>query len=432
MQGNVMGPIKCSVQMDTLGRDCYRDMEGLFLYKNMVFVPPLGMIDDIASFAKCGIESLETNAIINAKIESKKLELGPSKCFTIHIGKSHEKCQNLKAHQKLMNSKSQETYLGDVVCSTGSNSSNINYKVNQGIGAVSQILSMLNRVSLGHNFFEIALVMKESMLVSKLLSSSEIWYNVTKDQYTKLERIDEMFLRRIFNVPVSVPKEALYIEAGCLPVKYLVKIRRLMYLLNILHLDKRELVFKFFTAQKLSSDKDDWVHQVNKDKVEIKLQLSEEQIGKMSQDKFREIIKIKTTALAIKDLNQLKMKHSKTENLVLSKLSAAEYLSSKNLKKEEVQTLFKLRCRMINVKQNFKSLYKENKWCKTCYLFPETQQHLYVCPVLRIKCSQLIDFSQMDQRMIFQNERRQEKFVKSYHLLLQAREDLLTSQKSAD
>ena len=83
MQGTVWGPIKCSVQMDTLGRDCYRDMEGLFLYKNMVYVPPLGMIDDIASFAECNIESLKTNAIINAKIESKKLEFGPTKCFNI-------------------------------------------------------------------------------------------------------------------------------------------------------------------------------------------------------------------------------------------------------------------------------------------------------------------------------------------------------------
>ena len=40
MQGSVLGPIKCSVQIDTLGRDCYRDMEGLFLYKNMVYIPP--------------------------------------------------------------------------------------------------------------------------------------------------------------------------------------------------------------------------------------------------------------------------------------------------------------------------------------------------------------------------------------------------------
>ena len=220
MQGTVMGPIKCSVQMDTIGRDCYTEGEGLFLYKDMVAVPPLGMIDDVASFAKCSYESLKTNAIINAKVESKKLEFGPTKCFNIHIGKKPEKCQNLKVHENNMTCKKSETYLGDVVSSDGSNLENIKFKANQGIGAVSQILSMINRVSLGHNYYEIALIMRESMLVSKLVSNSEVWYNITKDQYTKLERIDEMFLRRIFGVPISTPKESLYIKGDCLPVKF--------------------------------------------------------------------------------------------------------------------------------------------------------------------------------------------------------------------
>ena len=86
MQGTVMGPIKASVQLDTLGRDCYARQEGLYIYNECVSVPPLMMIDDVAAFSNCGPESIITNAIINAKIESKKLEFGPSKCFNIHIG----------------------------------------------------------------------------------------------------------------------------------------------------------------------------------------------------------------------------------------------------------------------------------------------------------------------------------------------------------
>ena len=430
MQGTVLGPIKCSVQIDTLGRDCYRDMEGLFLYKDMVYVPPLGMIDDIISFSDCGVESLKTNAIINAKIEAKKLELGPSKCFNIHVGRNSSSCQNLKVHKHDIINKTFETYLGDKVCSSGSNSLNVDNKVNLGIGAVSQILSMLNKVSLGHNYFEIAFIMKETMLISKLVSSSEVWYNVSKDQYTKLERIDELYLRRIFNVAISVPKESLYIEAGCIPVKYLIKIRRLMYLWNILHLDKSELLYKFYFAQKLSSDKDDWVLQVRKDALEINLQLSDEEIIKISQEKFREIVKIKTTILAIKSLNEVKLKHSKTENLKLTKISPAEYLSSKNLNLEEIQTLYKLRTRMISVKMNFKSQHKENIWCETCQLFPETQQHLTVCPVIKEKCSQLIDYSKMNHQMIFQNISRQEKFAKNYLVLLKSREDIISSMRS--
>ena len=164
MQGTGLWPIKCSVQIDTLGRDCYRDREGLFLYKDMVDVPPLSMIDDIASFSECGIQSVKTNIIINAKIETKKLEFGPAKCFNIHIGKNHQNCQNLKVHNQTMISKSYETYLGDKVCGSGSNSLNIDYKANQGIEAVSQIFSMLKKVSLGHNYFETALVIKKQCL----------------------------------------------------------------------------------------------------------------------------------------------------------------------------------------------------------------------------------------------------------------------------
>ena len=68
MQGTVMGPIKASVQLDTLGRDCYERQEGLYLYNDCVSVPPLMMIDDLASFSVCGPQSVITNVIINAKI----------------------------------------------------------------------------------------------------------------------------------------------------------------------------------------------------------------------------------------------------------------------------------------------------------------------------------------------------------------------------
>ena len=79
MQGTVMGPIKTSYQLDTLGRDCYERQEGLYQYNGCVSIPPLQMIDDLASFSTCSTQSVVTNAIINAKIESKKLEFGPAK-----------------------------------------------------------------------------------------------------------------------------------------------------------------------------------------------------------------------------------------------------------------------------------------------------------------------------------------------------------------
>ena len=76
-----------------------------------------------------------------------------------------------------MNTSVWETYLGDVICVSGTNKKNIENRRNCAIGSVSQIVSMLEQISLGHYHFEIGLVMRDSMLVSKLVSSSEFWYN---------------------------------------------------------------------------------------------------------------------------------------------------------------------------------------------------------------------------------------------------------------
>ena len=125
MQGTKFSNIKCSIQIDTLGKECYTSGENLFLYKKAVYVPPLGMIDDIASFALSGPDAIKMNTIINAKIESKKLQFGPTKCYNIHIGKQKETHLILKAHNDILKVKEYETYLGDIIMRTGSNENNI-------------------------------------------------------------------------------------------------------------------------------------------------------------------------------------------------------------------------------------------------------------------------------------------------------------------
>ena len=78
MQGSVFGPIKSSIQIDTLGRDCQNYNQGLFKYKNVLNIMPLALIDDCLGFSKCGTDTVELNAIINSKIYSKKLHVA---CF---------------------------------------------------------------------------------------------------------------------------------------------------------------------------------------------------------------------------------------------------------------------------------------------------------------------------------------------------------------
>ena len=57
-----------------------------------------------------------------------------------------------------------------------------------------------------------------------------------------LEQVDEMWMRNLFECLRNVAKDLLYLELGPLPISYLIKARRQMYLHHILQ-QKRRLIF---------------------------------------------------------------------------------------------------------------------------------------------------------------------------------------------
>ena len=84
---------------------------------------------------------------------------------------------------------------------------------------------------------------------------------------------------------------------------------------------------------------------------------------------------------------------------------------------------------MIDVKENFKSSYVNNMWCKICHLFSESQQHLLVCQPLRMSLRGLVDFDSLKYDMIFGPIKEQEKFAKNYTQILCVRQDILDIEK---
>ena len=122
-----------------------------------------------------------------------------------------------------MNTSSSERYLGDIITNDGKLNKNISDKVNKGNGAVNTIVSLLEEISFGYYYFEMALIFRNSLFLSKILSSSEILYNIESQHINMLEKCDRSLLTRIFNVPSSCSSEALYLETGCLPLRYILK-----------------------------------------------------------------------------------------------------------------------------------------------------------------------------------------------------------------
>ena len=65
MQGSVFGPIKSTILIDTLGRDCLSYNKGMFKWKNVLDLTSLALIDDCLGFSKCGSDAVECMCPIN-------------------------------------------------------------------------------------------------------------------------------------------------------------------------------------------------------------------------------------------------------------------------------------------------------------------------------------------------------------------------------
>ena len=132
-----------------------------------------------------------------------------------------------------------------------------------------------------------------------------------------LEDIDLMFLRKLTKGHSKTAKEAFHMETGLLPIRFVCTKRRVMYLHNILTKPKKEMICKFYDVQKNIHTKNDWYALVQKNLQELDINLSEENISKMSKDGFRSLVEIAVDKLAMVYLNNVAQKHSKSEDTCL-------------------------------------------------------------------------------------------------------------------
>ena len=106
-------------------------------------------------------------------------------------------------------------------------------------------------------------------------------------------------------------------------------------------------------SQKLQPRKGDWILSVQQDINELGLKVEEGEIIQMSKNKLKNIVKGKIETLALLKLNEMKIKHSKSENIESDKLRTASYLVDHRLTKYEQQLLFRLRTKTLGCGNEF-------------------------------------------------------------------------------
>ena len=225
---------------------------------------------------------------------------------------------------------------------------------NNALGVITQITQILDSVLFGKYYFEVAMVLRSSLLLSSLLLNSEAWVNLSDKDIRALERTDEILLSKVLDSDSNTSNTFKYLELGIHPIRFEIMKRKIIFLQYILKQEKESMKFKVLKATCENPSKNDFVKTCLKYLNMLDIKMTFEEIEKMSNNKFKQMVKNKTEEAALKYLIKEKDKQKKIANLNYTSLTMQEYLVEGSRDIRIARVIFKARGRNLEIKTHKK------------------------------------------------------------------------------
>ena len=267
------------------------------------------------------------------------------------------------------------------------------------------------------------------MFLNAVLFNSDTWQGIVTSDIEVLEKANEVLLRGIIHGHSKAPLESLYLETGSVPIRYILKNRRLSYLKNILQRDSEELISEIFAAQKEDPNDGDFCKLVDEDAKQVNLVLNEHEIAMMKAKQYKNKFKGLVKDAAFQYLIQMKTKHSKMSQVTYNNLSLQAYMQSPLFTAQDAAILFSLRTRTVRgIKDDFRHMYSDNKCPLQCGSI-DTLQNILTCTALQTNIeSSLLTHNQVKYEHIFsQDIIKQKEATETFKHLLMVREKLINN-----
>ena len=277
------------------------------------------MQDDTLGISTCGYRSQKMNTFMNTQTNLMGLQFGRDKCEKLHIGKKPRNldlCIDSKVDvwedilesdelidkyigKEVMKNVEEKTYLGQILQSNGKNDKNIRDKINKSVGNVNKIISAIHERPYGPHTFKAALLMRQGLMLSGMLSNAEAWTNITEGDITKLTMPDTMLHRLLLSTSGNPSKVFMCLELGVVPVRNVLMSKRLNFLHYILNESTSSTINQVYQVLKADSRKGDFYNLVKKDLKDLNIQLDETAIRDHSKGQWKNLVKqlVKENAL---------------------------------------------------------------------------------------------------------------------------------------
>ena len=149
---------------------------------------------------------------------------------------------------------------------------------------------ILDNICFGSSFFQMAMLLRRSLLLNGCLFNSSVWHNLSKNDVKDLSRIDRTFFSRLTTISKNSPEEFHYLEFGETDIDTEIKVRRLQYFEKIMK-RKNTLPFSVLMTQILNPCPGDWILQINQDIKDLGLPVKHQYYETVSMTRFKEILK---------------------------------------------------------------------------------------------------------------------------------------------
>ena len=169
-----------------------------------------------------------------------------------------------------------------------------------------------------------------------------------------------------------------YLELGAIPIRFLIMKRKILFLQYILKQDKKSMIYNILKAIQDEPRKNDFVTTCKKYIETLKMNITFEEIEKMSKFQLRRILveQIKNEALVY--LKNQQSKQEKIREIVFNELKMQNYLSDGDRNIEVSKIIYKARGQTLDIKTQKRWKYSDVT-CEGCHKNIESGEEVLKC-----------------------------------------------------
>lgn len=375
-QGGVLSVIQYATLMDEISKETKKTKIGIKIPGTTEYLNTLLWMDDVALITNNRDDMQKLLDITYTTASKYHIAFGKEKSKMLKIGnKNNQEITTLTLGDMQIEQTDKYKYLGLTINNKNNLADQMKDIKTKTEGAYQTVMSLLHNKEF--NNIEMSTIWKlvETCVTPNITYACEVW-TPNRQEINTLNGILDNILKRILMVPQGTPREVLYIETNLLDVERIIDKKRLNMLYRI---NKTKIKLNEYLIQK--KQETEWMKETEKtikkykiDKkkfLEMKPKNAKKYIRKEIQKSFRE------------EMFLNKQNKSKVEYLKKGYLANEKATYTNQLNRMNTSTIFKARCRMLDIKDNYKNKYN-NMTCRLCKEKYESQEHvLKDCPITK-------------------------------------------------